>query len=646
MLGVNEMTRVVLPIGEADVEELSASPDIESWSTMATKHELASVLLILMMQRLSKARGQKSALVEQTLAELLASTKSASELDALKNKLLTAWDHDAFQTGLALLQENGIALMQASDEELHNQILEQDNWDFEISKTIMERRDPFKHRIDSLNGGIRTLTEPQYRIALKVVGEIDEDLDLQGYAGVGKTHLIEVFLSILEDNGLKPLLLSFTKQQLNALKTRLGRTDANGMTFGELATAMLVESGKFARSDLYERSASTYQISNKQLADSLQIQSVGKLDSTTVTDIARRTISSYCMSVDDNIEDHHLPKLVDRLTASERGELLAASTLLWRETITPTRTEVKPPIRGYHQIKQVSLMSEVVPTQFSHVIVDESHELTGPLLAILDRSPAATITMGDKFQHLGGYAAARSQTVRRNSIHLSVRAGSQFEDVANPILEKHPGWNDLPFMGSALRRTEVIHYDRPALPDIPIAILCGTEWHLIEWFQRLSHQDARFCILPGSYHSFKGLMEGCINLYHHEIRSQHPFLFRYPSWQEMASSQGNNDAFRRIERMLGQGYGMEDLERSLGRLQHPASAKITLGLVEHSKNMEFNAVMITPEVLNSSSKLTKKSGAKILANLYTGASRAKHALYIPGNLKDWLQDITLTPDRK
>lgn len=646
MIGVDEMTRLVLPIGEADVEELSASEEVSSWSTLASKHELASALLIMMLPRLSKQRGQKSTLVEQTLAELIESTRSQKDLNALKSKLQTAWDNDAFQTGLALLQENGIALMHTSDEEVHHQILEEDTWDFEISTRIIQKRNPFTHSIETEKGGARALTDPQYRIALKIVGEIDEDLDLQGYAGVGKTHLIEVFLTILEDQGLSPLLLSFTKQQLHALKTRLGRTHATGMTFGELATEMLVESRLFNRSDLYERSASTYQISNRDLADGLGLHDVGKLERATVADIARRTVSSYCMSMDECIDEHHLPKMADRLTARERGELVAASMNLWKATITPSTSEVKPPIRGYHQIKQVSLMSEVIPTQFSHVIVDESHELSAPLLAILDRSPAATITMGDKFQHLGGYAAARSKTVRRNSINLSVRAGSQFEDVANPILEKHPGWNDLPLLGSALRRTEVVYYDRPALPDIPIAILCGTEWHLIEWFQRLSHQEAKFSILPGSYHSFKGLMEGCINLYHKCLRSHHPFLFRYPTWEALASGQGNNDAFRRIERMLGKGYALDDLERSLARLQPPGSARITLGLVEHSKNMEFNAVMLTPEVLKSSSKQTQRSGARILANLYTGASRAKHALYIPGNLKDWLQDMTLTPDRK
>lgn len=84
-----------------------------------------------------------------------------------------------------------------------------------------------------------------------------------------------------------------------------------------------------------------------------------------------------------------------------------------------------------------------------------------------------------------------------------------------------------------------------------------------------------------------------------------------------------------------------DLERSLSRLQPPGTGQIILGLVEHAKNMEFNAVMLTPEVMKESTKQTRRSGARMLANLYTGASRAKHALYIPGDLTNWLQDVSL-----
>src|SRR5690606_31263847 len=134
--------------------------------------------------------------------------------------------------------------------------------------------------------------------------------------------------------------------------------------------------------------------------------------------------------------------------------------------------------------KFLSLTDLAIPEYLTHILVDEAHDLTPPMLQILDRSPQAIITLGDRFQRLTGVTPDRSQRIRRSEINLTVRAGRDIEPVLNPLIETHPAGFSMPLVGSAHLQTRIRYYSRPGLPTTPTTILTGDNWSLFEWYQR------------------------------------------------------------------------------------------------------------------------------------------------------------------
>lgn len=80
-----------------------------------------------------------------------------------------------------------------------------------------------------------------------------------------------------------------------------------------------------------------------------------------------------------------------------------------------------------------------------------------------------------------------------------------------------------------------------------------------------------------------------------------------------------------------------DFERSLMKLDQAGKAPYKLGTVVAAKNSEVNSVMLAPELLDSSGS-DRLDAARAFAAVYTGGTRARHQLYVPGHLQDWASD--------
>ncbi|MCL7463348.1 hypothetical protein [Pseudomonas sp. NW5] len=106
----------------------------------------------------------------------------------------------------------------------------------------------------------------------------------------------------------------------------------------------------------------------------------------------------------------------------------------------------------------------------------------------------------------------------------------------------------------------------------------------------------------------------------------------------MESRFGSNRAFVRISDMLERGYSSTDFERSLMQLQPGDRAPILLGRVADARNREMDAVMLTPDLLSPTTGSDQRSTQHILSTIYTGATRSRFQLSVPGYLRDWLLD--------
>lgn len=90
--------------------------------------------------------------------------------------------------------------------------------------------------------------------------------------------------------------------------------------------------------------------------------------------------------------------------------------------------------------------------------------------------------------------------------------------------------------------------------------------------------------------------------------------------------------------MLERGYSSMDFERSLAVLNRSGRPRILLGRVTDARSMEMDKVMLGRDLLSPVRAGDKASAGKVFSAIYTGGSRARHKLIVPGQLRDWVAD--------
>lgn len=594
--------------------------------------ELASLLLV---QQLGQAQCTH-ANPERTLAQLIDQLRAllqSMDMDTLTQQLAPRFSAEQIQAGLAQLDTFNIEQLDRATRKAAPYLHPNGAWDFTFCARYAEQRNPLRttHRLPS--GQALQLSEPQQRLLQSLLHEPDEPLNLQAFAGTGKTHLIGQLLDCLGSE--RTLVLAQTEAQLLALKQRFGSKLLHSMTFSHLALHCLTREQAAPRPAY--RLRRTHQVSDAVIAERMGFQPLGSLSATQVATRCRLAVARFCSSGDGALHEGHLPERDLRLSPMERGLLMRLARQLWLEIIAPQRAQSDFPVRGYHLIKQLALRQHsVLGAEFTHVLVDESHDVPIPLLQFLDRCPQATHTLGDSYQHLNGFAPQRAGHVRQRQWFVSMRAGREMESVLNPLLTAHPRHAAVEFVGNRAQRTKISVYDRPTLPDHPVTLLVHDEWSLFEWAQRLSGSQAAFALLPGCQRDLDVFMQGCVELYHRNTPSGHGLLFRFAHWSALAAHYAQNPAFQRIQRLLERGYNLADFQRTRARWNANPHAPLQLGRVKDARNQEFDAVMLTPDLLTL---LQTPMTAEALSVLYTACSRARHHLIIPGVLHEALQAL-------
>lgn len=606
--------------------------------------ELAAVLLIQNLPSLVRA-GQTAPRIEAALAKALsAGLDSNAEYGAqiFAQAVAERFSPVAFMDGLGLLDGLMFNLLEV-DEVAERKYLKPDgNWDFSFRIEHAAQLNPLKETIATASGETIFLTTPQFRIFKILRSELDEHLNLQGLAGVGKTSMISTLLEYLKPE--ETLLLAHTSQQLKALTARLGSKKFVGMTFGQLASQLLFTPPSVYRRPDRQRYQPTYQMADVDVAKVLGFQPVGSYSVKRVADICRRTVQSFCYSISREISADNIPRVDGSLSDVDRAALLGYSNLMWQEITQPRLIfegkKTHLPIRVYHLLKMLSLDTSISLslTTYRHIVIDEAHDLSAPLLQFLDRCPQATCTLGDVCQRMDGLPAQRGKHVRQREISQSVRSGPQMEGILNPLIAAHPRAELAPLVGARDKKTIIEYYDRSDIPDDGTTILVKGEWGVFEWFQRLAGAGASFCMMPESEKQLRRFVNDCIELYHHGSPPKHAVLFRHSTWEGLAATYANDYSFKTIETMLERGYSSNDFERSMEKMDRTGYAKIILGRVSDARSLEMDKVMLGRDLLSQIRKDDIDEAAKVFAGLYTGSSRARYKLIVPGYMRDWMVD--------
>lgn len=599
--------------------------------------QLASVAVIQNLPSLA-GKSKSDTIAEKALAELISVGVSLSETHppgAFASLIASRFNRESFERGLTLMAQLRLRFLDQETLEAR-QFLAGSQWNFSFCAAHAQRLNPLPNVFETPAGKVFCLSHQQSRTFRVIQAEPDESIHIQGLAGTGKTHMIERLIESL--SSCRPLLLAFTAVQLKALMRRVGSDNVRGMTFGELATYVLERDARYRAPG--KRASSRHQLSSYEIASRLGFRPIGSLSPAQVASLCARMVAAFCSGTDAILSEHHIPRgLV--FSPVDRVMLVEYAQTLWEQTAEPTDPRHQLPLRGYHRIKHMTLLHEaVIGEEFTHIIVDEAHDLSWSLASFLDRCSQPVITLGDACQRLDGRFFARSTALRKHEITHSIRAGRQIESVINPLINQHPVLQLEPLHGNTDIETKVVYYDKPDVPEGPVTILVDSEWGLFEWFQRLASAGAKFSLLSGAVSTFRLFILDCIDLFHEGVRPTHSGLFRYTRWDDLRADMcDKSSSFQRIDRLLSKGYSSAEFEASLLNLDASGDAKILLGRVMDARNSEIGTVMLAPDLLGAVGPGDRTAASCAFNALYTGGSRARHKLIVPGYLRDWASDV-------
>jgi len=599
-----------------------------------SKFEKPIVKAVAYLGLLAKAHEGKQSpvtVIHQALTSLLPSLSDQAVVDQIQSTLDAQWRPDSCLEVQELFERHEIGLLR-EDEEFFLEGIERE-WGPDFTKKVLDHRNPLKHQLVLSKNSEVWFDDTSWRILEEFRAGNDESMSVQAFAGTGKTHLAKIAISHLDPHST--LVLANRNAQLEGMVQRLEADQCVQMNFGNLAWQMYRKAFVRGKDPLKGRHNATVNCTDAEIAQTLRFFDVGPLNKTAVARLARRAMNAFCVSADDQLTQKHLPSVKGNLSSVDREYLVTCAQTIWQEMFTPEYPDLRLPVRGFHLLKFLSMTKETIPEPFTHIVIDEAHELFPSARKILDRSPQAVLSLGDRYQRFEGHEPEASTAVRQRNMTLVHRAGEDIEGVINPLLARHEEKPEVAVQGTRSRRTEIAPYGRAFIPDEPTTILVGTDIVLFEWFQRLASEGAPFTMLSGAMPGFKRYMSSMIDLYHRGIRPNHPLLFRFGTWQQLEETLHWHPSFKKIRTLLSKGYDVHDFDRSFNQMLSVKTPKIRLGRIEDAKNLEFESVLIAPDVTYSAER--GKETSEVLSKIYTGVSRAQSKIWLPESTLAWLQ---------
>ncbi|MDY6948007.1 MAG: hypothetical protein SXG53_20045, partial [Pseudomonadota bacterium] len=586
-----------LPISEQQLSPL-LSETLEFTQSIAAfeAEQLASLMVLHALPSLPLQDAARAEFLLSRAIELANARIAEVGLPEFRRAVGTELEPAKVNAGYRLIDDYGIALLEHELVGWRSYLTENREWDREFCERHRQRLRQRLQPVVLPSGEDRLLSSQQSGVYRTVVAQSDDHLHVQGYAGSGKSLLIHALLDLLRSKERHVLVLAERPRQLRALMAGVkGYEHVDGLTFGQLATqitpADLISRGQ--RGTYYENN-SRNPMYDDVMVRHLGVHPVANLTAIAIVQFARRTVFAFCATADREIGEQHLPDGIDDPVA--RRVILHHSTELWSATVAPGAGEFRPPLRAFHRIKLAALQQWRIPAKYTHILLDECHDLSKPLLQILDVSSQAGISFGDEYQHLRGRAHSRARTIKRCVITHSMRSAKAIEALANPLIQSHPGETKETFLGHRRYRAEVTYYSAPEVPTRPATILAQDQWELFDWAQRLAVRG--LTIRPLSDFARLGQwVEDCIELHSRGTRPRDASLFRFHSWDDVRKALGRQRGFQKMDELLQKGYQREHWTRTASRVAPRALGGYALGLIEDVRNLEFPEVMLAPNVV-------------------------------------------------
>jgi len=627
LLPVSEQTvDALIAAGTAGLEELIAALGVAEVAALITLQGIASVPPPL------KGQGDGYASrIERDLAAGISTLGGLDDADRVAG-FVRGFRPALFNAARDRLERDGPLLMsqQEVDEQAYLDERGEWRWNYHDLRPAERSENLFLARVLSRE---QQFTDEQNRVLYDIRANLDQSLDISGYAGCGKTLLISYLPQIVPQDS--SLYLTMYEGQRASMARRLPQQVLT-TTFATLSRKVLQAAGLLGTDSItMDRITRRFEARPERLIAELGIQPLAGLSVMEVLRCVMTTTAKYSYSDHRGIRTEHVPRCYSGLSGADKQVITGLARNLWSQLEHPAADWL--PIKGYHLIKRLALSELSIPADYSHLIVDESHDLPRSVVQIIDRAEQAVITLGDRYQSLRyrRIARQRAEGISIREMAYSMRAGDNVSDTVNTICAHHPDRYMQPFHGSTEKKTRLVAYAEFRIPECCCAILSKSGFYLFSIMQRLSVRGARFHIL--GHADLLHLMGDAIKLFHHGSRATHRELRQYASWDDFMQAR-SDPVTDKIDHLFRRGYNITDLQNAMARAeprQRPDG--YVIGRIEDARNREFSRVLLLSDVLRPAGR-SRTDVADYINHIYTGFSRARDEIILPEDITGRVAD--------
>ncbi|KRP92933.1 Viral (Superfamily 1) RNA helicase [Pseudomonas fluorescens] len=628
---------VFLPITEHTCAGLLGGEGFDALVALS-EPELAAVLVIQNLAQVPESELSANG-AEKVLAKLVdwAVDASHSASVSLLSEAQRLFDQRKLYFGLNVVKSLKLRFLLEEEVQARDYLLPSGKWDVEYKVRHLKANDPFSQQVITPRHRERWLSAEQDKLLRTFRANLNEDLHVQGYAGIGKSHLLVALLEHLRPE--KTLLLARTPAKLETLRARMvgARERKVGHTFQDFAHALL-------HGPRPKPLNTPVRVPTKQaLAQELNIFGFRRLEGQAVVEVCLKVLEAYCRSWEYSLSAQHLPHFKQPLAGVDARALLEYASRLWGYLEANPAWGRHTGFEALLMIKRASLAGCVVPERYTHVLIDESQDIPAPLLQIIERGRQVLITLGDEYQQASGGVVKRAREVRHTDVCYSVRSGRNVERLVNPLISLHSEKSKSLFEGARDADVGIEFYPQGFVPPQGCVVLTASHWDTMQWAIQLSHARCAFGLASKeAQQSLKHFMDTVIALFKPDFYSNefndlgpHAFFSDMADWQQVREACQFDEAFLWVEAELEKGFNVADVTRLNRLIGHP-DERVLLMLAQDAGGMEFDRVLLTPELLTNVKFQDAYAFDQRLCAVYIAISRARVQLYLPYDVVEWL----------
>lgn len=471
-------------------------------------------------------------------------------------------------------------------------------------------------------------TADQARVLRAIAANPDELIDLEGYAGTGKGHLV---LALLDARPGRYTYVAPSRGQVDAFRPRVPADAATRLlTQIEFANAIVQHA---ARTGQLAGFVPTYRQSTLALRDivaRIGLRGIGQRTPEQVLMTAFEGINRWCASAAPSLQARHFQRSLPWAMV-DAVPYIAAAEHVWRCMFDPVMQKGGClSLNVGHIGKWLWLRGIDLPVALGMVLVDEAHDLSPAWKQLLSRHAPGVVSLGDPHQRLVG-RASRWSSAKVLEMHQSVRQGSQVDGLVNQslALDGAAGASER-FSGAHDRATGVRHYAAWAQVPVGGMRLYGSVWRLLREATQLVARGAQVHVHPASLRVLQKDAQGPINAWR-SVREGGPTR-RWDAFVAACAQRGQPE----VAVMFSDGFDAAALERLFARLVPLEACTVMLCLAQHAKNLQADTVAMSECCFSTG------QDARLLHNpvraAYLAMTRARHQLWVPGDAMAQLQD--------